>query len=432
MPAGTAITAIAFPIRRLRASACVPSSGIREDTLINRLHTDNRDLLPFQLAALAMIGPFSIDTYLPAFPAMAADLGVDMLAIQQTLTAYLLPFAVAMLWQGALADALGRRRVILWGLALYVIASLLCVAAPHIELLWLGRALQGASAGVGMVVGRAIIRDLYDGAAAQKLMAKVGVIFATAPALAPVLGGWLQAFFGWRGVFVFLALFGAALWLLVCRRLPETLPPEQRQPLAPRSLWAGYRSVFGNPTFIRFSLALACAFNGMFIYVLSAPVFLMQHLHLSAQDFAWLFVPLVAGLMAGSAASGHLAGKRTPLQCIRIGLLCMAVAAALNLGLNLHGTPSLPWAVAALPLFTCGLGIVMPGLQLLALDLFPDRRGMASSCQGTVQTGVNAIVAGLVVPLLWGSTLTLAVGMIAFLLAAAAACGKGAPARANP
>lgn len=384
-----------------------------------------RDLLPFILASLAMIGPFTIDTYLPAFPAMASSLNASMLEVQQTLTAYLLPFAAAMLWQGALSDTLGRRRVILWGLAIYVAASAFCVAATNIEMLWIGRALQGLSAGVGMVVGRAMIRDLYDGAAAQKLMAKVGIIFATAPAVAPILGGWIHAFFDWHAIFIFLALFGAALWLLVWRQLPETLPESRRQPLSLSNLWAGYRSVFGNAAFMRLSVALACVFNGMFVYVLSAPVFLMTHLHLSAQDFAWLFVPMVAGLMAGSAISGRIAGKRTPQQSIRLGFVLTAAACALNIALNLDGNPGLPWAVIALPLFTCGLGVIMPGLQLLALDLFPDRRGMASSCQGTVHTGINALVAGVLVPVFWGSTLTLAAGMAVFLLLAVAVYASG-------
>ena len=372
-----------------------------------------------------MIGPFTIDTYLPAFPAMATSLDATMLQVQQTLTAYLLPFAAAMLWQGALSDTLGRRRVILWGLAVYVAASLFCVAATNIQMLWIGRALQGLSAGVGMVVGRAMIRDLYDGAAAQKLMAKVGIIFATAPALAPILGGWIHAFFDWHAIFVFLALFGAALWTLVWYLMPETLEESKRQSLSMRNLWAGYRSVFGSLAFMRLSIALACVFNGMFLYVLSAPVFLMTHLHLSAQDFAWLFVPMVAGLMAGSFISGRLAGKCTPQQSIRLGFALTAAASALNIALNLNGSPSLPWAVLALPLFTCGLGVIMPGLQLLALDLFPDRRGMASSCQGTVHTGINALVAGVVVPLFWGSTLTLAAGMAVFLLLAVAVYVSG-------
>lgn len=392
---------------------------------IKAKHAGNVDLLPFILASLAMIGPFTIDTYLPAFPAMADSLNASMLEVQQTLTAYLLPFAAAMLWQGALSDTLGRRRVILWGLAIYVAASLFCVTATNIQMLWVGRALQGVSAGVGMVVGRAMIRDLYDGAAAQKLMAKVGIIFAIAPALAPIIGGWIHAFFDWHAIFVFLAFFGAALWLLVWRALPETLEEEKRQPLSLSNLWTGYRSVLGNLAFMRLSVALACIFNGMFVYVLSAPVFLMTHLHLSAQDFAWLFVPMVSGLMAGSFVSGRLAGKRTPQQSIRLGFALTAAACAINIALNLDGSPGLPWAVIALPLFTCGLGIIMPGLQLLALDLFPDRRGMASSCQGTVHTGINALVAGVIVPIFWGSTLTLAAGMAIFLLLAVAVYASG-------
>ncbi|MCX7179653.1 MAG: MFS transporter, partial [Proteobacteria bacterium] len=157
------------------------------------------------LAALAMFGPFSIDTYLPAFPAMSVSLGASQVEVQQTLTAYLLPFALMIMWHGALSDALGRRRVILVGLAVYVLASLFCVFATRIEYLWLGRALQGLSSGVGMVVSRAIVRDLLDGPAAQRLMARISMMFAIGPALAPIIGGWIHAFFDWHGIFIFMA-----------------------------------------------------------------------------------------------------------------------------------------------------------------------------------------------------------------------------------
>ena len=379
----------------------------------NSINTGRLTLL---LAGLSAIGPFSIDAYLPAFPAMGAALGATPVEVQQTLTAFLLPFTFMMLWHGTLSDALGRRRVILVGLGLYVLASALCIFATRIEHLWLGRALQGLVAGAGMVVGRAIIRDLLNGAAAQKLMSQVSVIFAIAPAVAPVVGGWTQALFDWRGIFAFLVLFGSALWLACWRWLPETLAPAQRQSLHPVQLARAYRSVFSNLPFMCLAAALGLSFAGFFLYVLSAPVFLVRHLGLSPQAFSWMFLPMVVGIMAGSYTSGYLAGWISQPRTIAFGYSMMTFAAATNIALNLAWPPGLPWSILPLPLYAFGLALTMPSLQILALDLFPEKRGLASSCQGTVLNGISTITAALIVPLLWGSTLTLALGMTGFLI----------------
>ncbi|MBL8490574.1 MAG: multidrug effflux MFS transporter [Rhodocyclaceae bacterium] len=367
------------------------------------------------LASLSTIGPFSIDTYLPAFPAMARALGATDIEVQQTLTAYMLPFAFMMLWHGALSDALGRRRVILGGLLLYVLSTLVCVFAQRIEVLWAGRALQGLCAGAGMVVSRAVVRDLFDGAAAQKLMSHIAVLFGIAPAIAPIIGGWIHAWFDWHGIFVFLAVLGAAIFLAAWFLLPETLPPAKRQSLHPVQLWHAYVRVFTHRVFVRLSLALALCFNGMFLYVLSAPVFLMRHLGLSAQAFGWMFGPSVVGLMTGSWVSGRLAGKVSPRRTVALGIALMMAAALANLLLNATVPPRFPWPLLPLPLYTLGLAMTMPALQLMALDHFPERRGLASSCQSVVHTGTNVLTAAVLAPLLWGSTLDLALGMGASL-----------------
>lgn len=371
--------------------------------------------IPFLLAGLAMLGPFSIDTYLPAFPAIGASLNASPIQVQQTLTAYMVMFAFMILWHGSISDAIGRRTVILAGLGFYVFASLFSAFAMRIEMLWLGRAMQGMVGGVGFVVGRAIVRDFYDGAQAQRLMAKVAVIFAIAPAIAPVIGGQLQYWFNWHGVFFFLAIVSATLLLLSWRYLPETLPRDKRQPFSPASLWQGYRSVFGSAEFLLLSLALGANFAGFFIYVMSSPVFLIQHLKLTAREFAWMFVPMVCGLMLGSFFNGRLAGRLSPRRTVALAYVIMIAASAGNLALNFWLPPRLPWAIMPLFVYVTGLALAMPCLQLLAMDLFPARHGMASSCQGLIQSGINAVVAGAVVPLLWGSTLTLAFGMLGFM-----------------
>lgn len=367
------------------------------------------------LAALSATGPFAIDTYLPAFPAMAADLGATDVQVQQTLPAYLFPFAFMMLWHGALSDALGRRRVILAGLALFAAASVVCAMATSIEMLLLGRALQGVVAGIGMVVGRAIVRDLLEGPEAQRLMATIAILFGIAPAIAPIIGGWILHFFAWQGIFVFLAGFAAVIFLACLAWLPETLPPAQRQSLHPADLWHAYVGVFTHHRFRRLALANAFNFIAVFLYVLSAPVFLIRHLGLSAQSFAVMFVPVVAGMMVGSAISGRLAGHLSPQRTITRGYVVMAVAALANLLLNATLPPGLPWSLLPLPLYTLGMAMAMPSLQLLAIDLFPERRGLASSCLGVIQTGINALGAAILVPILWDAPLHMAAGMAALL-----------------
>lgn len=373
------------------------------------------------LAALSALGPFSIDTYLPSFHDIGAKLGASPLEVQQTLSAYLLPFAAMTLWHGAIADAVGRRRVILVTLALFGLASAGCVFATGIEQLWMLRALQGMTAGAGIVISRAIVRDLFDGPPAQRLMSRITMMFALAPAVAPVIGGWLQTLFGWRSVFAFLVLMTTALWLACWRLLPETLPVARRQSLRPSYLGRSYWNVLTAPPFLLACAALSLNFAGFFIYVLSAPVFLMHHLGISETGFLWLFGPAMGGLMCGSWLSGRLAGSWSLPRTIAGGYAVMASAAAVNLGLCLTLPPSLPWSVAPLFVYTLGMAMAMPCLTLLALDPYPQQRGLAASCQTFLQSSFNGLAAGLIAPALWGSTLTLATGMTALLAGGALA-----------
>ena len=368
------------------------------------------------LAALTMIGPFAIDTYLPAFPAMVRGLHTTEVLVQQALSSYLIPFDFMMLWPGAISDALGRKRVILFGLVVFLLASILCAFATSIETLLLGRVIQGLSAGTGVIVSRAMVRDLYDGADAQKLMAHVSILFAIAPAIAPIIGGWILQYFDWHGIFFFLSGFTLLLFIACALWLPETLPPEKRQSLHPVSLWHAYRSVFSHHEFRRLSIAIALIFSAGFIYILAAPVFLIRHLGVSAQSFGVMFVPVVAGMMIGSYVSGRTAGKISRMATIKIGFGLMGFAATLNLIINLSLPPGLPWSLIPLPLYTCGMALSVPTLQLMGLDQFPARRGLASSCMGTAHTALMAITSATIVPLLWGTTLTLALGMASYLV----------------
>ncbi len=363
------------------------------------------------LAAMAMVGPFAIDTYLPSLHDIGESLRATPLEVQQTLTAYLFMFSLMSLWHGAISDAVGRRRVVLVALAIFILSCAACLFVTRIEQLWLLRGMQGLSAGAGVIVSRAVVRDLFQGPAAQRLMSHITMVFAIAPAIAPVIGGYLQSAFGWRSIFVFMTLMAAALFYACWRYLPETLPAARRQSLHPLHLLRAYWRVMTSPPFLAASLALACIFSGFFIYVMSAPAFLIHRLGVPETGFLWLFGPSVTGMVAGAWLSGKAAGKLPPWRTIRYGYFIIGGAALFNLAINLTLPASLPLSVLPIPVYTLGMALTMPSLTLMALDHFPDRRGMAASCQMFIQSMSNSLIAGLIAPVAWQSTLGLALAM---------------------
>jgi len=368
------------------------------------------------LAALATLGPFSIDAYLPAFAGIQESLQASPLEIQQTLSAYLFAFGVMFLFHGALSDSFGRRPVIMVALVVYTVASAGGALATSAHGLILWRVVQGLSVGAGMVVGRAMIRDLFGPEDAQRLMSLVTLFFGLAPAIAPIIGGWLFVGFGWRSVFWFLTAVGLLLVAVGWRYLPETLPETGRQSFHPVALLTGYREVGIDSRFLLLSLAVGFNFNAFFLYIVSAPVFLGQHLGLGPQEYAWLFAPCIAGIMIGAHLSGRAAGRMPARVTVQRAYLFMAIAAAVNAVYSFAVAPSIPWAVIPLMVYGIGFAMAMPSISLITLDLFPTRRGMAASLQGFVSGMVNVLTSGVVSPLLWDSPRSLALGMITMML----------------
>jgi len=371
--------------------------------------------LALLLACLGMLGPFSIDTYLPAFDGIMKSLGATPLQMQQTLSSYLFGFAVMNLFHGALSDSLGRRPVILFGIALFTLASVGCALSQTIGQLIFFRALQGMSAGAGMVVSRAIIRDMFPPTDAQRVMSQVTIYFGIAPAVAPMVGGLIFAHADWHLIFWFLALVGAALLLLIGRMLPETLHSTQRQSFNVRNLMAGYWQMVKSPRFMALVLASGVPFNGMFLYVMSAPTFLGQHLKLAPTQFFWFFILTISGIMGGAFLSGRLAGRIKPRHQIRHGFLIMFVFALLNVGLNLAFEPQWWWAMFPIALFAFGWSLMVPVVTLMVLDLVPERRGMASSVQACIGALANAVAAGALAPLVMHSPIALAVASLGLM-----------------
>jgi DHA1 family bicyclomycin/chloramphenicol resistance-like MFS transporter len=367
------------------------------------------------LACLGMLGPFSIDTYLPAFSGIARSLGATPVQMQQTLSAYLFGFAILNLFHGALSDSVGRKPVILVGIGVFTLASVGCALSHTIGQLVFFRALQGMSAGAGMVVSRAIIRDMFPPADAQRVMSQVTIFFGIAPAVAPLFGGWLFVAVGWHSVFWFLALIGLLLWLLIWQRLPETLHAGQRQPMTLRPLFRGYLEMGSNPHFLMLALASGIPFNGMFLYVLSAPVWLGEVLQLQPTQFFWFFILSVSGIMLGAFVSGRLAGKLRPKYQIRRGFVVMLAVSLLNVLLNLTLEPHPAWALLTVSVFAFGWALMVPAVTLMVLDLVPERRGMASSMQAFIGSMANGLVAGVVAPLVMHSASALALTSLGML-----------------
>ncbi|MGB7815476.1 MAG: multidrug effflux MFS transporter [Methylotenera sp.] len=373
------------------------------------------NILVYVLASLAALAPFAIDTYLPAFHAMGADLGASDLHIQQSLAVYLLPYALMTLWHGAISDAIGRIATIKWGLSIFVLASIGCAFAPNVETLWFFRALQGASGGAGNTVARAMVRDLFEGAAAQRVMATVQMLFGLAPAIAPIIGGFLLGIH-WQAIFIFLAIYAAiSLWAAVVY-LPETMLPEKRLKLSARNVLTSYKTIFSDNEFSKLCVALGAVFAAFFVYVLASPIFLGKLLGFSPQQYGYLFIPTVTGMVLGSYLARRAAGIYAAKRVLKIAYAWMFAIVWLNVAVC-YWLPAKPvFNILPIALFNVGMGLVMPIISLAALDRHPKIRGTAASGQAFIQMLFSTVSAGLIVPLVWGSVLGLATAMLAYLL----------------
>ena len=367
------------------------------------------------LAVLGMLGPFSIDTYIPAFAGIAQSLGATPVQMQQTLSAYLFGFAFMSLFHGAISDSVGRRPVVLWGLAAFTLASMGCALSQSIGQLVFFRAMQGLTTGAGIVVARAVVRDMFAPAQAQKVMSQITIYFGVAPAVAPIIGGTLLVHLGWHSVFWFLTGVGVLLWVANYKLLPETLHLSQRQPLKVSNLMQGYWKLGLDPRFLLLALASGVPFNGMFLYVLSAPAFLGDILRLAPTQFFWFFILTISGIMGGAWVSGRMAGRLAPKQQIKYGFSIMLLIALLNLAANALFNADVSWALFPIAIFAFGWAMMVPVITLLVLDLHPERRGMASSLQAFIGASSNGLVAGVIAPLVMHSAVSLAAASLAMM-----------------
>lgn len=379
----------------------------------------SRPRLAFILGGLAMFGPFSIDTVFPAFPVMARDLGVGKLAMQQTISVYLLGYAAMSLFHGPISDAIGRKKVLLAGIVVFTLSCIGGALATDMRTMLVFRGLQGLSAGVGLIVGRAVVRDCLQGDDAQRLMSQISMIFGIAPAIAPVIGGWILGFSEWHGIFWFLAAFGLLLLVLTAWGLPESHPVENRVPLHAKTLVRDYARMLSNRKFRLLALAGTFNFGSLFLYIASAPAFVIDLLKLGEQDFVWFFAPTIGGMMLGAFVSGRAAGRISGRRLVEWGFLFCGIAAVYNIAYNAWtDAPTLPWAVLPTALGAFGIALVFPIVTLAILDMYPRNRGSASSMQAFVGLLSNALIAGVLSAMVSDSGLHLALAASAFTVVA--------------
>ncbi len=363
------------------------------------------------LASLTALAPFAIDTYLPAFEVMENDLATNSNFIQQTLTFYLVPYTIMTIFHGAISDSIGRIKTIKYGMSLFILGSIGCVFATSIEMLWISRLIQGVGAGAGNVVARAMVRDLYSGATAQKVMATIQIIFGIAPAIAPMVGGLLLGI-SWQAIFIFLIIYSVLITIFSVNFLPETISKKNQLPFNLESVLSRYRDLLNDKNYIFLILAVSFNFSAFFLYVLSSPIFLMQHLNLSSSQFGYLFIPTVTGMILGSFISKKTAGIISPAKMLKIAYLWMLLITSINLIFCLFFPSIIFVNIGLIALYNIGMAAAMPLISIKALDCFPKARGTAASGQAFSQMLVSSVVAGLIIPIIWGSLATLAIGML--------------------
>ncbi len=350
------------------------------------------------LGLLSAVGPFAIDMYLPAMPAIAAGLQADVAAVQLTLTSYFVAFGIAQLVYGPWADQVGRKRPLYAGLAIFVLATVGCAMAPTIGALIAFRALQGIGGAVLMVVPRAVIRDMHTGTAATKLMAMVMLVISVSPMLAPLAGSGLIAIGDWRLIFWVLCVAAGLSLLLTAFALPETLKPADRIPVNIANLWRGTKVLTRDPVFMGLTFIGGFGFASFMVFIASASFVYSGQFGLSPTGFSVAFAINAIGFFAASQMAGPLGEKFGILPVIRWAVIGFAGFSFGLLMIGLAGFASLPVIVAGLFMANACLGLIIPTTMVMALDPHGDIAGLASSLGGTLQMvtgGMMVVVTGL-------------------------------------
>lgn len=355
------------------------------------------------LAALTGIGPLTTDMYLPSLPEIASDLGATTAQTQLTISTYLIGFAIGQVIWGPFADRHGRKVVMLTAIAIYIAATVAASLAPSIEVLIVARAMQGVGGSGGIVLARAVVRDLYSGARAGREMSVIGAVMALAPVVAPAIGGLLETAFGWRSTFYLLTMGGILLALTVWGLLPETLKIRAAEPVSPGSILRTFRVLVKSPSYLAHTVLAVLSFAGLFAWI-SGSSFILQGLHgLSAFAFGMAFAVGSAGYMAGTVLAARIVAPLGLDRTMGVGSALLAAGGLCMVAAIAADYASAVTLVASVAIYLAGMGLVLPQAAAGALTPFPERAGAASSLLGFFQQSIAAIV-GIAVGLALGTT----------------------------
>ncbi|MGY1696706.1 multidrug effflux MFS transporter [Geodermatophilus sp. SYSU D00814] len=395
----------------------------RSTAVPEQVKTPHRAVLALVLGAFVAVGAFTIDMYLPALPAIATDLRTGPAMVQLTLTGTLVGLALGQLVIGPLADALGRRRPMLAGTALHVVASLLVLVAPTVEVLGVLRVLQGVGSAAGGVVAMAIVRDLFEGRAAAAMLSRLFLVMGAAPVLAPTIGGELLRITSWRGVFLVLAGYGLLLLVVGALVVPETLPPGRRATGGVAGVLRTYRGLLRDRVYVGLVLVAGLTMAALFSYVSGSSFVYQREFGLDEQQFGMLFGAGAFFLIGATQLNPVLLRRWSPAQLLSTAMLAGAVAALVLLALSATGTGGLAGVVVPLWAVLAAVGLALPNAPALALAAHGETAGSAAALLGAVQFGIGAAVSPLV-GVLGNDATAMALTMVAGLVLAIGVLGS--------
>ncbi|TNE35388.1 MAG: Bcr/CflA family efflux MFS transporter [Alphaproteobacteria bacterium] len=350
----------------------------------------------FYLAAAVAIAPLSTDMYLSTFPAIAHDFKASAADVQLTLSTFTFGIGICQLLYGPVTDRFGRKPVLLFGLFLYVIASVGCFMAGSIHQLIGFRFLQALGICASVVIPRAMVRDLFLREAAAKQLSRMGTIMGLAPAIAPVMGGYLAIIYGWQAIFVFLALFAILTALTTLFLVGESIPKRDHNALRPAHILRNFRALLMHREFLGFSLAAGLCFGGLFSFLSGSPLVLIEVFDIKSEHFGYFFSMVVVGFMSGTLTGPVMSARRDIYFSVRIGTFAAAIGGGTMMLLAFAGVNHIAAVVGPMILYTFGMGVVLPQSQAGGMAPFPEKAGAASALMGFMMLGLAALLGYLV------------------------------------
>jgi len=348
------------------------------------------------LGSLTALGPFSIDMYLPGFPAIANDLHTTVAKVSLSLSGFFIGISIGQLLYGPLLDRFGRKKPLYIGLSVYILASLGCAFANSIEWLIILRCIQAVGSCAAAVASIAMVRDLFPVKDNAKVFALLMLVVGVSPMIAPTVGGYVTASFGWHSVFIILMLLGAVNLFASIFGLPESYQPDKTLSLKPKPILLNFISVLKEPQFYTYAFTGAIAFSGLFAYVAGSPLLFMDIFAVKEETYGWIFAFLSIGLIGASQVNTLMLRKFSSEQLIFASLICQSITGIVFLTGSINGWFGLPETIALLFIFLSCLGFASPNASALSLAPFSKNAGSASALMGAVQMGLGALASVLV------------------------------------